>query len=718
MKPAAPAVDPYSPTSFTVGSTSSTLSAIPLTGHTLKWYNSNGTLVNVNGSAPIPSTLISSLGITDYFVTQINDITLCESPTLKIQIIVLGVNVSTDTVICLGDTALLTANSINTSGSSWSYVWSTGNTTSTTMVNPVINTKYWVAISNGSNTWYDTVNVMVNKLYVAINQTDSILCAGDTSASIKVDVFDGYGSYQYSWNTGETIDSLYNISMGSYSVVVTDSIGCVADDIITILQPDTMTVNTQVTTNYNGFNVSCFGFSDGGAYISALGGTPNYNYSWSNGSTSDTLTGIPAGIYFVTTTDNNGCSNFDTVIISEPSPILISSSSLNNVFGNQIDCYGDSSGTAHVLLSGGTGNYNYLWSNGAVLDSLNNISAGTYWVVAQDGKACSVTDTIVLTQPVSPFITTGSLISNYNGYGVSCKGLNDGSIIVNAQGSNAPYSYLWSNGATTSMQAGLFEGMYTVIVLDSLGCESTTAINITAPNALSYSYVINDARCFNSYDGTAEIIPNGGVLPYQILWNDGSDSTYVDSLTSGYYTFSLQDENNCTIVDSIEIYEPADLLITVDTNQPTCVRINDGEINAFVTGGTYPYSYLVNSNSIVLPMDSVAAGSYVMTVVDSNSCRKSIAFDLNPLQPECFMIPNMYSPNYDGYNDEFRINHSSWSSYTIKIYNTIGQLMYLGNESSNWDGFTNGEPMPAGDYYYLLITDEGESIYGYVTLIR
>ena len=323
----------------------------------------------------------------------------------------------------------------------------------------------------------------------------------------------------------------------------------------------------------------------------------------------------------------------------------------------------------------------------------------------------------MITQPL-PLTTTGSVVSNYNGYGVSCDGLNDGSINVNAQGSNTPYSYLWSNGANTSTQSALPAGMYTVLVTDYLGCESTTTVSISEPNAVSYAYVINDIRCFNGSDGTAEIIPNGGVMPYQISWEDGSDSTYIDSLTSGYYMFSVQDENNCTVVDSIEIYQPTDISVIIDTNQPTCVRINDGEINAFVSGGTYPYTYRVNNTPTLLPIDSAAAGSYVMTVVDSNSCTKSIAFDLTPLQTECFMISNMYSPNYDGYNDEFRINHSSWSSYTVKIYNPVGHLMYSGNETTNWDGFSNGEPVPVGDYYYLLITDEGESIYGYVTLIR
>jgi gliding motility-associated-like protein len=324
-----------------------------------------------------------------------------------------------------------------------------------------------------------------------------------------------------------------------------------------------------------------------------------------------------------------------------------------------------------------------------------------------------------LNQPNSPFVTNAASVTSYNGFGVSCEGSNDGAIEVIAQGSNPPYSYAWSNGANTSTQSNLSEGTYNVVVTDSLGCQSLASTSVTEPDAVSYTYFISDVTCYGGQNGSIEIVPNGGVNPYSIQWFNGNDSTYIDSLTSGYYSFTITDLNNCSAFDSVEIYEPADLDITLDTIKPTCERINDGQIDAFIYGGTYPYSYMLNGSPVNLPLDSVAVGSYILTVVDSNSCTQTIAFDLEPLQPSCFMIPNMYSPNYDGYNDEFSIRHSSWSSYTLTIYNSIGQLVYSGSSSTSyWDGITNGDSMPTGDYYYQLITNEGEVIYGYVTLIR
>jgi gliding motility-associated-like protein len=335
-----------------------------------------------------------------------------------------------------------------------------------------------------------------------------------------------------------------------------------------------------------------------------------------------------------------------------------------------------------------------------------------------DGNGCSSTSSINVISTALP--TINATIANiYNGYGVSCEGANDGAIQTNVQGGKAPYTYNWNNGSNSATLSNLSEGTYTVIVEDSNGCLSTESITIDEPIALSYLYIVEDVTCYDEQDGKIELYPTGGVAPYTISWFDGSSLNYLNNLSNAYYSFTIIDANNCSTIDSIQVYEPTDLLITVDTIQPTCERINDGQIDAFIYGGTYPYSYTLNGSPLNLPLDSVAIGNYVLTVEDSSSCTKTIAFNLTPLQPSCFMIPNMYSPNYDGYNDVFKISHSSWSSYTMNIYNSIGQLVYSGSSSTAyWDGLTNGAPMPTGDYYYQLITNEGEVTYGYVTLIR
>jgi gliding motility-associated-like protein len=375
----------------------------------------------------------------------------------------------------------------------------------------------------------------------------------------------------------------------------------------------------------------------------------------------------------------------------------------------------------------GDGGVSYSWSGvdasgNAISNGVSFVPPGstttTYAVTGTDGNSCSNTSSIDVISTALP--TINATIANiYNGYGVSCEGNNDGAIQTNVQGGKAPYTYNWNNGSNSATLSNLSEGTYIVIVEDSNGCLSTDSITIDEPSALSYLYVVEDVTCYDEQDGKIELYPTGGVAPYTISWFDGSSLNYLNNLSNAYYSFTIIDANNCSTIDSIQVYEPADLFITVDTIKPTCERINDGEIDAFIYGGTYPYSYTLNGSPVDLPLDSVAVGNYVLTVEDSNSCTQTIVFNLTPLQPSCFMTPNMYSPNYDGYNDVFTISHSSWSSYTMNIYNSIGQLVYSGSSSTAyWDGLTNGAPMPTGDYYYQLITNEGEVIYGYVTLIR
>jgi len=374
----------------------------------------------------------------------------------------------------------------------------------------------------------------------------------------------------------------------------------------------------------------------------------------------------------------------------------------------------------------GTGG-SYSWSGvdvsgNAISNGVSFVPPGstttTYTVTGTDGNGCSNTSSINVISTALP--TINATIANiYNGYGVSCEGNNDGAIQTNVQGGKAPYTYNWNNGSSSATLSNLSEGTYIVIVEDSNGCLSTESISIDEPSALSYLYVVEDVTCYDEQDGKIELYPSGGVAPYTISWYDGSSLNYLNNLSNAYYSFTIIDANNCSTIDSIQVYEPAELFITVDTIKPTCERINDGQIDAFIYGGTYPYSYTLNGSPLNLPLDSVAIGNYVLTVEDSNSCTQTIVFNLTPLQPSCFMTPNMYSPNYDGYNDVFTISHSSWSSYTMNIYNSIGQLVYSGSSSTAyWDGLTNGTPMPTGDYYYQLITNEGEVIYGYVTLIR
>jgi len=721
--PSAPSV---SDIAYCKDAVASALSATASTVGTLVWYDTDGT--TVLSGAPTPST--GTVGTTTYYVAQ-QTAGGCEGPkssiTVTIDPLPSAPTATSSVSYCKNEVA--TALSA-TASSGHTLVWyDTDGTTvlsgaPTPLTSNVGTTTYYVAQENTTTDCEGpkatiTVTVLTLPAAPSVSSTTIDYCQGAVASALSATVTSGSG------NTLVWYDSDASTVLSGAPTPQTTTAGTKKYYVSQKNASDCVSPQVEITVTVNALpSISVVGGSsqtvcDGSPVIlSGSGAGSGGSYSWSGGiSNGVSFTPSSSSSYTVTGTDGNGCSSPATASVTVnalPSISVLGGASQTVCDGSSITLNGD-------------GGVSYSWSGvdasgNAISNGVSFVPPGstttTYVVTGTDGNGCNNTSSIDVISTALP--TINATIANiYNGYGVSCEGNNDGAIQTNVQGGKAPYTYNWNNGSNSATLSNLSEGTYIVIVEDSNGCLSTDSITIDEPSALSYLYVVEDVTCYDEQDGKIELYPTGGVAPYTISWFDGSSLNYLNNLSNAYYSFTIRDANNCSTIDSIQVYEPTDLLITVDTIQPTCERINDGEIDAFIYGGTYPYSYTLNGSPVDLPLDSVAVGNYVLTVEDSNSCTQTIAFNLTPLQPSCFMIPNMYSPNYDGYNDVFTISHSSWSSYTMNIYNSIGQLVYSGSSSTPyWDGITNGNPMPTGDYYYQLITNEGEVIYGYVTLIR
>src|SRR5207248_2695316 len=186
--------------------------------------------------------------------------------------------------------------------------------------------------------------------------------------------------YGYSWSNGANTSSTTGLPAGTYSVIVTDNHGCTATCSYNVTEPSALSASC------SGTNVSCNGGSNGSASVVASGGTPSYNYSWSNGGTSASISGLAAGTYAVTVTDAHGCTATCSYAVSEPSAITASCS------GSNVACNGGANGSASVIASGGSiggGNYSYIWSNGVTTAANNGLPAGTYCVTVTDMNGCS-----------------------------------------------------------------------------------------------------------------------------------------------------------------------------------------------------------------------------------------------------------------------------------------------------------------------------------------
>ena len=178
------------------------------------------------------------------------------------------------------------------------------------------------------------------------------------------------------------------------------------------------------------------------------------------------MTGLPAGTYRVTVTDDNGCTANESVTITEPTALSA------NAVATNVHCNGGNDGTVDLTLTGGTAPYTYVWNNSATTDYITGLAAGTYSVTVTDANGCTDTASVTVTEPTG-LVASGTVDSN-----VSCNGSTNGGATASATGGTAPYSYNWSNGATTASITGVPAGTYTVTVTDSNGCTDTASVTI------------------------------------------------------------------------------------------------------------------------------------------------------------------------------------------------------------------------------------------------
>ncbi|MBC9813890.1 SprB repeat-containing protein, partial [Crocinitomicaceae bacterium CZZ-1] len=261
---------------------------------------------------------------------------------------------------------------------------------------------------------------------ITINPVD-ISCFGLANGSIDLTIDSGTPGYSYAWNNGATTEDITSLPAGTYSVNITDANGCTNTQTITLTEPPVLTASTTAVTYAGGWNVSCNGASDGAIDLTVSGGTPGYSYVWNNGATTEDLSGLTAGTYSVTITDANGCTNTQTITLTEPPVLTASTTAVTYAGGWNVSCNGASDGAIDLTVGGGTPGYSYVWNNGATTEDLSGLTAGTYSVTITDANGCTNTQTITLTEP--PVLTASTTAVTYaGGWNVSCNGASDGAI--------------------------------------------------------------------------------------------------------------------------------------------------------------------------------------------------------------------------------------------------------------------------------------------------
>jgi len=484
-----------------------------------------------------------------------------------------------------------------------------------------------------------------------------VSCFASTDGAITVTPGGGTPTYAYSWTNGSTSQSPAGVGAGTYTVTVSDLNGCTSTASVTVAQPTAVTSLASVTSDYNGQDVSCFGYTDGAVTVTPGGGTPAYTYSWTNGSTSQSPTGVGAGTYTVTVTDANGCTSTTTVTVAQPPSFTATASVISGYNGRDVSCFAASDGSITTAPAGGTPAYTYSWTNGSTTQSPAGVSAGTYTVTITDANGCTTSASVTVTEPTA-VTSAGSVTSDYNGQDVSCFGSTDGAITVTPGGGTSTYTYSWTNGSTTQSPTGVGAGTYTVTVTDLNGCTSTTSVTVTEPTAVTSMATITsdyngqDVSCNGSTDGAITVTPGGGTPTYTYSWTNGSNSQSPAGIGAGAYTVTVTDVNGCTSTASVTITQPtavtsaASVTSGYNGQDVSCFGYTDGAITVTPGGGTPAYTYSWTNGSTAQSPTGVGAGTYTVTVTDVNGCASTASVTVT--QPPAFTAAANVTSDYNG----------------------------------------------------------------------
>ncbi|MES2836632.1 MAG: T9SS type B sorting domain-containing protein [Bacteroidota bacterium] len=456
-----------------------------------------------------------------------------------------------------------------------------------------------------------------------VTSVTSISCNEGSNGEIELTTIGGFGAYHYLWApNGETTSTITGLETGNYSVEVKDDNNCTVTASQFILEP-AAPLGLLSTTE----NVLCNLDDNGSISVAVSGGTPIYTYTWTpDVGATENVTGLTAGTYTLTVTDNNLCTFTSSIFeVSEPATLT------TTITGSSVvSCFGYSDGFANSLTVGGTANYSYLWEpSGANTESISGVPSGVYTITVTDGNNCISSNVVDLSGPAVGMTTS------YTFTDVLCHGQNTGEIDVSVAGGNGGFTYLWSPGnQTTSSITGLTFGNYSVLITDSKNCSETISHQIQQPAApLGLLSTTENVLCNLDDNGSISVAVSGGTPIYTYTWTPDVGATEnVTGLTAGTYTLTVTDNNLCTFTSSIfEVSEPATLTTTITgSSVVSCFGYSDGFANSLTAGGTANYSYLwepsgANTESI----SGVTSGVYTITVTDGNNCISTNVVDLS-----------------------------------------------------------------------------------------
>ncbi len=475
-----------------------------------------------------------------------------------------------------------------------------------------------------------TVNSPDPLLAQAVVQGETCVGACDGSASLTF--VGGTPPYDIVWDTtgippGQNHPQ--RLCPGRYPFTLKDSRGCATTDSVVIAPA------LAITATFDIEPPRCAGGTDGAVEVKAQGGTPSYNYRWSNGQSGNVLVGLSCGVYSVTVEDGLGCEHVDSAVLLCPSPIVIDSMATVPA-----SCFGGADGSATVFARGGTGALSFLWSdpNGQFAPVAVNLSAGTYTVTVSDANGCRVESVVAVGQP--PALQAALFFRP-----VTCHGGSDGAVWVVVGGGTPPYAYQWNVPSGDSLLTDVSAGLYAATVTDAQGCAfSPPSVVVTQPpTALQVSAEVVRHACYNGAGGIARAEAIGGNgTPFTYSWSNNSQQRQVEDLSAGVYTVTVADALGCTAVQSVQVDRWDSLFASMVVIPPTCPNSMDGQASVNkIQGGAgngirenYRLQWNIPGVGDTIYVNRLSGGQLVsLTVTDNAGCTAVLARQVDTLPP-------------------------------------------------------------------------------------
>ena len=657
-------------------------------------------------------------------------------------------SLSTDSVQCNADSSgTITVSIIN--DNNYPYYYSVNDASSfsemivsqTFIIDHLPVGDYTIFIKDGENCIDTTEQVSIfepTPLELAVSSSD-VFCHSNQDGLISIQSSGGIAPYNISLDGGNTFSVLssqgnesLNVYAGEYNLLISDQNSCTLSQIVSINQPDSIIFSLSDFSDFSGYNNSCYNSNDASLKINLSGGLGDLELSYLDTSLIVTdgiiLENMSQGDYSFVVSDSNLCTTQIDTIITAPDTLSFSMISVSDYNGTNTSCFGVNDAFLLSAVSGGVGPFDYSFNGGVSYVASNtvneyqfeNLGSGLVTFQVKDNNEC-------IANFIYEITSSEDILPSLSIYApINCNGNDEGTLLAQFDGGLSNFIYHLSNlEDTISIESSeismLFEnissGFYELNVTDANGCSNdisnASQINLNQPAELSYEVNVDEISCNSFENGVFELYNlSGGVGSYSIklysnlgyYFEDNNlgnfDFLSFDSLTAASYILIITDENDCNLIDTLNLDNPDELSALSFVENVDCFANANGYLELTVDGGSEPYTLSINNenynSSDLFTVENLGSGVYSYQLIDANGC--SLISEVTISQPDSIIIEPVIVNNICFGQSHGSIDFNVSGGVTPYLYQFTDANGILISDSNSVNNLSAAS-------YYIMISD-------------